>query len=110
MSYWTNTFLNQCSDQEFGCYDGTCVSLESHCDEVDDCDDGSDELDCKLIMLDAQRYRQEYPPISNTKEPLMVNIGNHFFGLIKGILLCEKESNGKHLLTSLAQNYERGKV
>jgi len=33
----------QCSVEEFGCNDGGCVSLENCCDEVRNCEDGSDE-------------------------------------------------------------------
>jgi hypothetical protein len=68
--------LGQCNDTEFGCFDGTCVDLSKRCDEVDDCDDGSDEKQCDLIVIDPDRYRKEYPPISSSLVPTVIDVGN----------------------------------
>lgn len=38
--------LNNCTDGEFRCTSGQCVSLSFVCDEDSDCDDGSDEASC----------------------------------------------------------------
>jgi hypothetical protein len=36
----------QCLASEFRCHKGGCISLQWHCDQQMDCQDGSDELDC----------------------------------------------------------------
>lgn len=38
--------LKNCTDGEFRCTSGQCVSLSFVCDEDSDCDDGSDEASC----------------------------------------------------------------
>ncbi|XP_065657457.1 low-density lipoprotein receptor-related protein 8 isoform X1 [Hydra vulgaris] len=38
--------LPACHDDEFKCKNGTCLSLSSMCDDVDDCGDNSDEERC----------------------------------------------------------------
>ena len=35
-----------CDDGEWACGDGTCIDVSWTCDGGEDCDDGSDELDC----------------------------------------------------------------
>ena len=37
-----------CTDDEFACASGhQCIQGDWHCDRVDDCADGSDEVDCR---------------------------------------------------------------
>jgi len=35
-----------CSDVQFTCWNGACLSLSLHCDGVKDCADDSDEIEC----------------------------------------------------------------
>jgi hypothetical protein len=43
-----NVFSGTCKENEFKCADGSkCISKLSTCDDVKDCDDGSDEIECK---------------------------------------------------------------
>ena len=39
-----------CSDQQFGCNDPTCVSLDKVCDFENDCTDGEDEDVCGTFI------------------------------------------------------------
>ncbi len=50
--YWIKSFHNvfsgTCKENEFKCADGSkCISKLSTCDDVKDCDDESDEIECK---------------------------------------------------------------
>jgi hypothetical protein len=38
--------FRSCTDHEFRCSDGSCITLTWKCDLERDCTDGSDELDC----------------------------------------------------------------
>ena len=42
----------QCSDSEFTCNDGSCISLAHRCNILRDCKDNSDELRCDLVRID----------------------------------------------------------
>ena len=35
-----------CSDIEFSCGDGSCISAAMHCNKIPDCPDNSDEENC----------------------------------------------------------------
>ena len=52
----------QCNASEFTCNSGACIPLYYHCDDVEDCDDKSDEINCDIVSIDEKRYRQEFPP------------------------------------------------
>lgn len=40
-----------CSPDEYPCASGFCIDSSSECDQIDDCGDGSDEMNCgKLLM------------------------------------------------------------
>nr|CAB3266627.1 suppressor of tumorigenicity 14 protein-like [Phallusia mammillata] len=36
----------RCSDNQFTCWDGSCIAEIQHCDEVSDCPHGEDEIEC----------------------------------------------------------------
>lgn len=40
-----------CTEMEFRCSDGSCISLTWRCDFEQDCSDGSDEAECGTTLL-----------------------------------------------------------
>ena len=54
--------MSSCVDGEFTCRDGDCVLMEERCDQVLDCDDESDEVDCHIVLL-KESYRKAGPPV-----------------------------------------------
>jgi hypothetical protein len=57
-----NITISVCDfDHEFTCYSGQCVGMDKRCDEREDCMDGSDEDECKLVMI-PDRYQKRRPP------------------------------------------------
>lgn len=40
--------VNTCDLNEFTCKNSQCIPLSYYCDSIEDCDDGSDELNCPV--------------------------------------------------------------
>jgi hypothetical protein len=51
-----------CDADQFTCDLGTCVDMENRCDRRADCEDQSDEKDCGIVHVDAERYLSDKPP------------------------------------------------
>ena len=47
--------------EEFTCISGTCVDIFKRCNNKKDCDDGSDEENCKMLRL-SHSYDKSFPP------------------------------------------------
>ena len=66
--------ISACSDSEFTCFDGNCVSMDHRCDRIVDCPDNSDEKGCRITKIDKTTYIQEYPPITADDERSPIKI------------------------------------
>ena len=62
--------MTVCKRDEFTCNaDGHCISMEARCDQFQNCNDFSDEENCKLVVL-PENYVKDYPPFT------VDNLGN----------------------------------
>ena len=59
--------LTGCSKGQFTCTDGECVMMEERCDQVFDCQDESDEIECTLVVL-KESYRKTVPSVGLVKK------------------------------------------
>ena len=58
--------LTGCNPEgEFTCNDGQCVTMEQRCNQIPNCRDESDEVDCKLLIL-KNNHNKKVPPIVPT--------------------------------------------
>ena len=58
--------LTGCLEDEFTCDDGQwCIKLTKRCDNLSNCRDKSDEIDCLLWQIE-KGYNQRIPPIKLT--------------------------------------------
>uniref|UniRef100_A0A669DR97 Low density lipoprotein receptor a n=1 Tax=Oreochromis niloticus TaxID=8128 RepID=A0A669DR97_ORENI len=51
------TFANQCTESEFRCKSGQCVSSSFVCDDDVDCEDGSDEESCPPVTCSSASFQ-----------------------------------------------------
>ena len=67
--------LSACQPDQFTCRNGKCVGMESRCDNIEvafhshlfdinfqDCDDSSDEKNCRTVSFDGEKYLKNKPP------------------------------------------------
>jgi hypothetical protein len=64
----------QCLESEFGCSDGSCISLKKRCDGVADCDDKFDEKKCEIVIIDQNIYQKEQPPLNKETHQTKVSV------------------------------------
>lgn len=46
--FFSSTGTYSCSNDQFKCESGHCVDHEMRCDDVPDCTDGTDEVNCSM--------------------------------------------------------------
>ena len=64
--------FSTCTLDQYTCNDGLCVSLVSRCNGEIDCEDKSDELECR-IMEENKTYKKHLPsPPQHNKTKLAV--------------------------------------
>ena len=74
LSLCSNYILFQCNPSEFGCSNGTCISIEKHCDGIADCNDKFDEINCEMVTIDKDLYHREQPPLNKETLHTSVNV------------------------------------
>ena len=58
--------------KQFTCNSGDCIDLWRRCDEIEDCDDRSDEIDCHLIDMPSSYVRAQCPPPTSENEKIII--------------------------------------
>ena len=56
-----NLSFSKCTFEEFTCDDGSCVNITKRCNGVYDCNDGTDEGNCNLIVMPPNRENRISP-------------------------------------------------
>lgn len=66
--------LSSCSLNQFSCDTGVCVDIERRCDQELDCEDGSDENNCRIVEVDSDKYLKDKHPTTADKVNVEVDI------------------------------------
>ena len=68
-----------CAEAEFRCGDGQCIQQQQRCDRRRDCQDGSDEADCRMCIV-------------NNHSPFLPYL--FIASLLSQLLICQSRSLG----------------
>ena len=78
--------LTSCSVNQYTCDDGLCININLRCNGDNDCDDKSDEIQCRKVNIDKS-YAKHFPPPPyksiDSKDFVQVNVSTSVL-LIQG--------------------------
>merc|ERR1711892_516799 len=100
--------LSGCRDGEFTCTDGQCIRMVERCDQIIQCRDESDEMECSILLI-KDSYNKKVPPFTidrknklilpvkvyistNLKNVIEISEVNHLIELKFGITLVWYEN------------------
>ena len=63
--------LSGCQDDEFTCSDGQCISMVERCDQIIQCRDESDEMECSILLI-KDSYNKKVPPFTIDKKNKLI--------------------------------------
>ena len=69
--------FSNCDQTQFSCSDGSCIPLERRCDLFPDCEDKTDEVDCRVLSNAADTYKGyevNFPTLPEKGEQLNLSI------------------------------------
>ena len=71
----------------FTCDNGLCIPMDKRCDQTPNCEDESDELNCKMLEI-SNNYNRRIPPFTfdskkNKIDPVQVNVTMTILKILK---------------------------
>ena len=79
-SYTRELKMSGCTEWDFTCNDGQCVSMDLRCNQLPDCRDESDEMNCNIVTLKGG-YNKKVPPVTSI-DPVNVSVSIDLLKLV----------------------------
>ena len=73
--------LTSCSAGDFTCDNGQCIDIVDRCNGVPECQDLSDEKNCRLVNIDPEKYLKDKTPPSNSST-LPVEVSSQIWAVL----------------------------
>ena len=78
--------FTSCKEGYFTCSDGLCIPMSKRCDQTANCEDKSDEKNCKLIIIEENYNKNIAPfivnPINEEVEPVKINVSTDIIDIL----------------------------
>ena len=69
----TQWMFSACKDGQYTCNDGHCISMEQRCNQLTDCADKSDEIDCNMLVI-SSGYSKMVAPIKLAADKSLIPV------------------------------------
>ena len=69
----TQWIFSACLDGQYTCNDGHCISMEQRCNQLTDCKDKSDEIDCNMLVI-SSGYSKMVAPIKLAADKTLIPV------------------------------------
>ena len=69
----TEWMFSACQDGQYTCNDGHCISMEQRCNQLTDCADKSDEIDCSMLVI-SSGYSKMVAPIKLAADKSLIPV------------------------------------
>ena len=102
LDFHSKLALTACSEAEFTCNDGICIDMTNRCDGRTDCDDKSDELDCKIVAAENAYNKGMNPSPKNRSEKAKIIVSVK----IKAILSINEIDQSFHVSYKLTSKWK----
>ena len=80
-TYTTELKMSGCTEGNFSCDDGQCVSMDLRCNQFSECRDESDEMNCNILAL-KRGYNKKIPPIDSRSPDVDVSVSIDLLRLV----------------------------
>ena len=97
-----------CSDKQFTCGNGKCISMKLRCDQTPNCDDGADEKNCQMLVMN-ENYNNRIAPFgfdvkTETVIPINISVSVH---VIKFLRISEVDLDYTLKFTIIVEWYDK---